>query len=101
LRQYTTQYVNIGDTIQSTPEPSPPAPLEEGQPDGPQGHVTPLQESHIVGLEERVEYRDQQGNLLNEEEVAALKRDGGVSFQTRYETQTRLVDVEGQQILQH
>lgn len=47
-------------------------------------------------MEEKVEYRDENGNLLNEEQVAALA--GKVSFSTRYETRTRLVDQMGQEI---
>lgn len=43
--------------------------------------------------EEKVEYRDEEGNLLNDEQVAALQ--GKVSFSTRYETRTRLVDEVG------
>ena len=46
--------------------------------------------------EEKVEYRDQDGNLLNEEEVAALA--GKVDFQTRYETRTRMIDADGNEI---
>lgn len=52
----------------------------------PQGGVT----------EERIEYRDDQGNLLDEEQVKALE--GKVSFSTRYETRTRLVDAQGNEI---
>lgn len=47
----------------------------------------------VVSREERVEYRDQDGNLLDEEQVKALS--GKVSFQTRYETRTRIVDASG------
>ncbi|KFY36447.1 hypothetical protein V495_07875 [Pseudogymnoascus sp. VKM F-4514 (FW-929)] len=47
----------------------------------------------VVSREERVEYRDQDGNLLDEEQVKALS--GKVSFQTRYETRTRMVDANG------
>ena len=46
--------------------------------------------------EEKIEYRDQDGNLLNEDEVAALE--GKVSFQTRYETRTRVVDALGNEV---
>lgn len=41
-------------------------------------------------MEEKVEYRDEDGNLLDEAQVAALE--GKVSFSTRYETRTRMVD---------
>lgn len=57
----------------------------------------PLPAGHqILSREERVEYRDQHGNLLNEEQVEALK--GKVEFKTRYETRTRLVDADGNEI---
>lgn len=47
-------------------------------------------------VEEKVEYRDENGKLLSEEEVAALE--GKVSFSTRYETRTRLVDEFGNEV---
>lgn len=47
----------------------------------------------IISREEKVEYRDQNGNLLDEEQVKALE--GKVSFKTRYETRTRMVDGAG------
>lgn len=47
-------------------------------------------------VEEKVEYRDEEGNILNDEQVAALQ--GKVSFSTRYETRTRLVDQMGNEI---
>lgn len=50
----------------------------------------------ILSREEKVEYRDQDGNLLDEEQVKALE--GKVSFKTRYETRTRLVDAQGNEI---
>lgn len=50
----------------------------------------------VLSREERVEYRDQDGNLLDEEQVKALS--GKVSFQTRYETRTRVVDAAGVEI---
>jgi dolichyl-phosphate-mannose-protein mannosyltransferase len=50
----------------------------------------------VVGMEERVEYRDQDGNLLDEEQVKELE--GKVEFKTRYETKTRLVDVNGNEV---
>jgi dolichyl-phosphate-mannose-protein mannosyltransferase len=49
-----------------------------------------------VVSEEKVEFRDENGNLLNEEQVKALE--GKVSFSTRYETRTRLVDEAGNEI---
>ena len=43
-----------------------------------------------------MEFRDQDGNLLNEEQASSLE--GKVSFQTRYETRTRLLDELGNEI---
>lgn len=58
----------------------------------------PLPASHsIVSREEKVEYRDQDGNLLDPEQVKSLE--GKVSFKTRYETRTRMVDAQGNEIL--
>jgi dolichyl-phosphate-mannose-protein mannosyltransferase len=51
----------------------------------------------LLHSEERVEYRDQDGNLLNEEQVKALE--GKVEFKTRYETRTRVVDAQGNEVL--
>lgn len=64
----------------------------------PAEHVTPQPAVEEASLrrEEKVEYRDQDGNLLNEEEVAALA--GKVDFQTRYETRTRMIDADGNEI---
>ena len=52
----------------------------------------------ILSKEEKVEYRDQDGNLLDPEQVKSLE--GKVSFKTRYETRTRLVDAKGNEIPQ-
>ncbi|KAK7537170.1 dolichyl-phosphate-mannose-protein mannosyltransferase [Phyllosticta citribraziliensis] len=49
-------------------------------------------------VDEKVEYRDENGNILNEEQVKALE--GKVSFKTRYETRTRLVDSAGNDVNQ-
>lgn len=56
----------------------------------------PSTESKLVSKEEKVEYRDQDGNLLNDEQVKALE--GKVEFQTKYETRTRVVDDEGKEL---
>lgn len=50
----------------------------------------------ILSKEERIEFRDENGRVLNDEEVAALA--GKVSFKTRYETRTRIVDAQGNEI---
>lgn len=47
----------------------------------------------VFSHEERVEYRDQDGNILNEEQVKALE--GKVEFHTKYETRTKLLDESG------
>ena len=52
----------------------------------------------LLSQEEKVEFRDEHGNLLSPEQVKELE--GKVSFQTRYETRTRLVDAQGNEIHQ-
>lgn len=49
-----------------------------------------------VSRVEKVEYRDQDGNILDEKQVKELE--GKVSFETRYETRTRVIDSEGKEI---
>lgn len=51
---------------------------------------------NVIAQEERIEYRDQDGNILNEEQVKALE--GKVEFHTRYETRTRLLDEAGNEV---
>jgi len=70
--------------------PAPPQPLLSEAPLAP-GHS-------VVSREEKIEYRDQDGNLLDPEQVKELE--GKVSFQTRYETRTRLIDAQGNEIVQ-
>ena len=55
-------------------------------------------DGNILGKEEKVEYRDQGGNLLNEEQVQALMKEGKATFETKYETRTRLVDELGNEV---
>lgn len=92
-----------------TPEQSsaPPVPVQDGQQDqvpiggAPEAGISgapPPPGQRILSREEKVEYRDQFGNLLNEEQVKALE--GKVEFKTRYETRTRVVDAEGNEIVQ-
>lgn len=50
----------------------------------------------LVKREERIEYRDQDGNILDEEQVKALE--GKVEFKTKYETRTRMVDSGGNEV---
>lgn len=54
-----------------------------------------LKPAHVHS-EERIEYRDQDGNLLDDEQVKALE--GKVEFHTRYETRTKLLDADGNEI---
>jgi len=84
---------------------------EEQQAKEPQGQVTPqaaappqvvqqagenMPGQQILSREEKIEYRDENGNLLDPEAVKAME--GKVSFKTRYETRTRLVDAAGNEI---
>jgi dolichyl-phosphate-mannose-protein mannosyltransferase len=48
-----------------------------------------VQDLPVVSKEERIEYRDEKGRVLNDDEVSALA--GKVSFKTRYETRTRIM----------
>lgn len=57
--------------------------------------AAPVQQQKVLGKEERVEYRDQDGNLLDQEQVASLMAEGKASFSTKYETETKLVDEFG------
>jgi len=79
---------------------APPAQQEQQQSPGGQAAgisgAPPPPGQRILSREERVEYRDQDGNLLNEEQVKALE--GKVEFKTRYETRTRVVDASGNEI---
>jgi dolichyl-phosphate-mannose-protein mannosyltransferase len=52
----------------------------------------------VIAQEEKVEYRDQDGNLLDEAQVQALLAEGKASFQTKYETRTKLVDEHGNEV---
>ncbi|KAI6777974.1 Dolichyl-phosphate-mannose--protein mannosyltransferase-like protein [Emericellopsis cladophorae] len=53
-------------------------------------------EPRVVAKEETIEFRDQDGNLLNEEQVKSLE--GKVEFKTKYETKTRVVDEDGNEV---
>ncbi|OJD16883.1 hypothetical protein AJ78_02980 [Emergomyces pasteurianus Ep9510] len=59
--------------------------------------VTPEQMLSHTNLDSVV-YRDQDGNILDEEQVALLEKEGNVSFETRYETKTRIVDAQGREV---
>jgi dolichyl-phosphate-mannose-protein mannosyltransferase len=50
--------------------------------------------NRVLAGEEKIEYRDEAGNILNEEQVKELE--GKVSFSTRYETRTGRVEEENE-----
>jgi dolichyl-phosphate-mannose-protein mannosyltransferase len=52
----------------------------------------------VIAQEEKVEYRDQDGNLLDPAQVSSLAEEGKVTFKTKYETRTRLVDAAGNEV---
>lgn len=60
------------------------------------GAPVPPPDHRVVAKEEKVEYRDQDGNLLDPEQVKALE--GKVEFKTRYETRTRVIDEHGNEL---
>ncbi|KAJ6178439.1 hypothetical protein N7519_008900 [Penicillium mononematosum] len=96
LSQYITQYVPsmppvaAPTTAAQAPPPAPPVQAEEPAP-APAGEA--IQESDpaavtapkIAGSMARVEYRDQNGQVLDENLVASLRAEGKVKFETRYE----------------
>jgi len=77
---------------------APQAPAQSAKPDinQAQAPVAAPPGGSIIKREERVEYRDQNGNLIPEDQIKELE--GKVEFQTRYETRTRLVDAAGNEI---
>ena len=92
--QYSFDVPSVDSTIPaSSPEAVPP-PADEVNVTP--GVNAPIQSDGNVRREERVEYRDEHGNLLNEEQVKELS--GKVSFQTRYETRTRIIDAFGNEL---
>lgn len=63
--------------------------------DEPAISVTPtpeLSQPPLRGSKAVVEYRDAEGNVLPESLVEELRKQGKVSFETRYETRTRLAN---------
>ncbi|PYI25087.1 PMT-domain-containing protein [Aspergillus indologenus CBS 114.80] len=103
LSHYVTQYVdsNANMAIPPTETSVPQVPPVVAPPqDAPQQHAQEVlqeepQEPAVTprarhSTKARVEYRDQDGNILDEELVASLRKEGKVSFETRHETSTRL-----------
>ncbi|GAB7353555.1 hypothetical protein MBLNU459_g3989t1 [Dothideomycetes sp. NU459] len=94
--QYST-YAQVSGPAATSPAahagPAPPV-AEDPKADV---NVTPQPaDQPVIGTEERIEYRDENGRLLDDDEVKALE--GKVSFSTKYETRTRLVDVDGNEV---
>ena len=82
----------------SAPAAPPPADVKVEKSPPSEAVVTPQVSAaeSILSREEKIEYRDQDGNLLHEDQVKALE--GKVSFSTRYETRTRVVDAQGREL---
>jgi len=99
LSQYSvSSHIAPNAKMTGAPAAPPPADVKVESQIPPSEAVTsqaPAAES-ILSREEKVEYRDQDGNLLNEEQVKSLE--GKVSFSTRYETKTRIIDSQGKEI---
>ncbi|KAF2400471.1 dolichyl-phosphate-mannose-protein mannosyltransferas-like protein 1 [Trichodelitschia bisporula] len=98
--QYAHETTGGGSVVPTSAAPAPPG-VEPLQPDAavtPQaaGNPIPVAEGPVVAREQRLEYRDEFGNILNEEQVEELK--GKVKFETRYETRTRIIDVDGNEL---
>ncbi|GAB7362760.1 hypothetical protein MBLNU230_g3065t1 [Neophaeotheca triangularis] len=103
---YTGITPSASNAAASTKPAAGPAPPKADDPKE-EVHVTPQAEAPVnagnphdamsnEAVVEKVEYRDEEGNLLDDEQVAALQ--GSVSFSTRYETRTRLVDQDGNEL---
>lgn len=79
-------------TAAQAPPPPPPPPVQAQEP-APEPAGEAAQESDpaavtapkIQGSMARVEYRDQNGKVLDENLVASLRAEGKVKFETRYE----------------
>lgn len=98
-----TEFHNQAQAIPTTPAQAPPVPEQVNQPEQADQQVIPDQQPeqeanvtpeaqypHLRGSKARIEFRDEHGNVLDEDLVASLQKEGKVSFETRYETKTRL-----------
>lgn len=108
--QYDTVPVIASNAAPSSAAPEVPVvqqqdPADQQAPQPPEmsekPNVTPQsplvkKELPILSKEEKIEYRDENGNILDPEQVSALA--GKVSFKTRYETRTRIIDAQGNEI---
>jgi len=87
--------LQVNDEAIVTPVPSPGNPIEV-----PPQRVGPppvFGDQQVIHREEKLEYRDAQGNVLSPEQVEEL-RQKDVKFETKYETRTRVLDEAGQEI---
>lgn len=92
--QYS-EYAKYTPTIGEVKPTTSSAEVVSSQSEATTPQAAPLADQQVIGQEERVEYRDQDGNLLDPEEVAQLIAEGVASFSTKYETETKLVDQFG------
>lgn len=85
LSQYVTHYTPIDEAVPTTAAHAPPqdqAPVQPAEGVEQPGVTAPK----ISASKARVEYRDQHGNVLPEDLVASLRKEGKVKFETRYES---------------
>ncbi|KAH6887920.1 family 39 glycosyltransferase [Thelonectria olida] len=100
--KYTASDVSVsGSVVPTTPankvEPQKAAaPVDKKDEAKISGAPVQNEQHRVLAKEEKIEYRDQDGNLLDPEQVKALE--GKVEFKTKYETQTRVVDEAGNEI---
>ncbi|KAJ5358003.1 CAZyme family GT39 [Penicillium brevicompactum] len=91
LSEYVTQYVpNAPPAVPTTAAQAPPQapPAQEPVPAGESAEVSDpaaVTAPKIQGSMARVEYRDQNGQVLDENLVASLRAEGKVKFETRYD----------------
>lgn len=93
VAQTTQAEAPVVNQGQAPPVQPPPADISAPPRGVPPAMVLEDGAQHVFSHEERVEYRDQDGNVLNEEQVEALR--GKVEFRTRHETRTRVLDPNG------
>lgn len=109
LNDYITPFSNANEPVKSQAPAMPPIQNHNQQepigqvPENNKQFVTPpaAGSNRVIGREEIVEYRDEAGNILDPKEVAKLQAEGKVSLQTKYQTQTRIIDANGNQIIKN
>ncbi|CBF76842.1 hypothetical protein AN4761.2 [Aspergillus nidulans FGSC A4] len=103
LNQYVTHFSSVNSAVPTTAAsiPQSPAPVKaepkqeqkeqkEAKVESQEPSITSSSIPKIRGTQARVEYRDQQGNILDEAVVDSLRKEGKISIETRHETRTRL-----------